>query len=117
MSVEIITKKYEHFNRPMNIHISSRRQYEYEMKKRGFVSLEEGKCLADKHNVDKKWKPSQECIDVIQAIKSAADKKGNIVLAQHPKIIKAMKDKGMSFDTKKLPKDLPITGGIKDGVR
>ena len=117
MSIGIIVKKYEHYNRPMGIHIRSKSHYDYEMKSRGYVSLEEGKRLADKHNTEKKWKPSKDCVSVIQAIKGAANKKGNIILGQHPKIVDAMKKKGMSFDTSKLPKDLPIVGGIKDGMR
>lgn len=116
MSIGIIVKKYEHFSRPMGIHIRSKRHYDYEMKKRGFVSLEEGNRLATKHNEEKKWKPSKECIGVIQAIKGAADKKGNVILGRHPKIVEAMKKKGMSFDTSKLPKNLPSIGGIENAV-
>ena len=108
----IIIKKYEHFNRALGIPIRNKRHYDYEMKSRGFVSFEEGQCMAEKHQEQKKWNPSTECIEVIKAIKDKADKKGNIVLARHPKIVEAMQKKGMSFDNKKLPKNLPNTGGI-----
>ena len=113
MAFGIIVKRYEHFNRPMGIHIRSKSHYNHEMKSRGYVSLEEGNRLAAKHNVEKKWKPSADCIGVLQAIKSKADKNGNIVLGKHPAIVDAMKKKGMSFDTKKLPKNLPLVGGIE----
>jgi len=116
MSFGIIVKKYEHYNRALGTHIKSKRHYDYVMKSRGFVSAEEGHRLAEKRNKDKKWKPSKECISVIQAIKCVADKKGNIVLGRHPKIVEAMEKKGMSFDTSKLPKDLPKVGGIKDAL-
>ena len=104
MSFGIIVKKYEHFNRALGINIRNKRHYDYEMKKRGFVSFEEGQRLADKHNAEKKWKPSQECIGVIKALKNSADKNGNVVLARSPKIVAAMKEKGMTFDMSKLPK-------------
>ena len=102
--MEIIVKNYEHYNRALGTYIRSKQHYTEEMKKRGFVSLEEGQRLADKHNVEKKWKPSKDCIDVIQAIKNAGDRKRNIVLAHHPKIVEAMQKKGMTFDMSKLPK-------------
>ena len=101
--VNVIIKNYQHYNRALGMHISNKKQYDYEMKSRGFVSLEEGNRLAERHQEQKKWTPSDECIDVIKAIKSASDKKGNIVLGQHPKIVQVMKEKGMSFDMSKLP--------------
>jgi len=100
----IIVKKYEHYNRAMGKYIRSKRHYYDEMKKGGYVSLEEGNRLAEKHTKEQKWKPSKECIGVMQAIKRGADKNGNIVLGRHPKIVEAMEKKGMTFDMSKLPK-------------
>lgn len=116
MPFGIIVKRYDHYNRAMNIHIRSKRHYDYEMKKRGLVSSEEGQRLADKHNKEKKWKPSGECINIIKAMKDASDKNGNVVLGHHPKIVKAMEKKGMSFDLSKLPQHYHPKGGFEDAV-
>jgi len=100
----IIIKKYEHYNRAMGKYIRSKSHYKEEMAKGGFISAEEGHRVAEANQKQKKWKPSGECIGVIKAIKNAADKKGNIVLGKHPKIVRAMKERGMSFDMSKVPK-------------
>ena len=116
MALTIISKNYEHYNRAMGKHIRSKQHYQEEMRKGGFVSADEGNRLAEKHSKEQKWKPSNDCINVIKAIKGAADKNGNIVLGNHPKIVEAMKKKGMSFDMSKLPKEFKETGGIEDAV-
>ncbi len=110
MSLTIICKKYDHFNRALGVQIKSKRHYDEVMKRRGFVSQEEGQRLVEKHNSAMVWKPSKDCIDVIKAIKHAADKKGNVVLGRHPKIVAAMEAKGMTFDIKKINKHLQEAG-------
>lgn len=108
----IIIKNYEHYNRAMGKYISNKRQYDYEMKKGGYVSLDEGRQLAENHEKEKQWKPSEKCINVIQGIKNAS-KDGKIVLGNHPKIVKAMEDSGMTF---KLPDWLPKHYQDKGGI-
>jgi len=46
--MEIIVKKWEHYNRALGKHIRSKKHYIEEMKKGGFVSYDEGCRLAEK---------------------------------------------------------------------
>ena len=102
--MEIIVKNYEHYNRTLGKYINTKKQYFEELKRGGFVTQEEGNRLAEKHQREKKWKPSQDCIEMIKATKNVADKNGNIVLGRHPKLVDAMKKKGMTFN---IPDWLP----------
>ncbi len=110
MAITIITKNWSHYNRALGKYIKSKSHYDYEMKKQNMVSSEEGNRLAEQHN-EKQWKPSSECVEVIIAMKNSADKKGNIVLGKHPKIVEVMEKKGMTFDMSKLPKHYQDIGG------
>ncbi len=116
MALTIISKNYEHYNRAMGKHIRSKRHYQEEMRKGGFVSAEKGNRLAENHEKEQKWKPSKDCVDVIKAIKNAADKNGNIVLGKHPKIVEAMKKKGMTFDVDKINKHLKDAEGQQNAM-
>ena len=107
----IIVKNYCHFNRALGKYIKSKSHYDYEMKKQGMVSLEEGNRLAEKYQNEKKWKPSKDCIDMIKTAKNAS-KNNTIILGQHPILVDAMKKQGMSFDMSKLPKHYQPKGGF-----
>lgn len=113
----IIVKNYTHFNRALGKFIRNKSEYDYEMKSRGFVPYEEGCQLADNKNKEKQWKPSDKVINMIKNTKDLADKKGNIVLGQHPKLVDAMKKQGISFEMPDwLPKHYQEKGGlVNDG--
>jgi hypothetical protein len=101
--MEIINKNYEHYNRALGKYITNKRQYQDEMKRNGFVTQEEGNRLAEKHQEEKKWKPSKGCIEMIQSVKNLS-KDGRIVLGQHQVLVDALKKKGMTFDIPKWVK-------------
>ena len=104
MSFGIIVKRYDHYNRALGMYIRNKYQYHDELKKRGLVSFEEGQRLADKKEKVKKWKPSMDLRHQIRAMKTVADKNGNVTLAHVPKVVEVMKKNGMTFDMSKLPK-------------
>jgi hypothetical protein len=84
----------------MGKYISTKKQYFDEMKRGGFIPSEEANSLAETHNREKEYKPSEKCINMIKNAKELTDKKGNITLGKHPRLVKAMEDSGMRF---KLP--------------
>lgn len=117
--MNIIVKRYEHFNSAMGKYISSKRHYDNEMAKGGYVSYEEGCRMADKVKTrDKKYELSPKARAIIASAKGSADKKGNI--KQSDRLITGMKEIGVSFgitDNNKniLPKHYQEQGGFKEG--
>ena len=103
MSFNIIVKDYQHYNRAMGKHIKSKRHYNQEMAKGGYVPLEQGKAMADAKQKEHKWKPSKECLEATRHLMSRTDK--NIVLAHYPKLVDLMVSKGMKFETPNKPTD------------
>lgn len=96
--MDVIVKNYEHYNRALGKHISTKKQYFDELKRNGYVPYEEGCRLAEKKQQDRKeYKPSKECVEMMRTI---MDKKKDktIVLGQHPKLVDGMKKMGMRFD-------------------
>ena len=82
MSIGIIVKRYEHINRsfgnwdtPKGKYISTRKQYENEMKKGGFVPYDPN--MPDKP-ARKEYKLSEEKMKFLHRAKDRADRKGNI---------------------------------------
>lgn len=113
--VNVIVKKYEHFNHALNKYIGSKRQYDYEMKSRGFVSQEEGNRLAEQCPLNRR-KPyviSKKALDIIKAAKSSADRKGRVRLGD--RTIEAMKEIGAvkKWDLDRLPKNY-LKGGFEN---
>lgn len=108
----IIVKRYEHYNRPMGKYIRSKRHYEEETARGGFVSLEKGKELAEKHKRDhyKPYdKPSDKAMGLIRSVADMRpNKDGKIKL--YDRQVDAMKKMGVSFDPKFIPKG---EGGFK----
>lgn len=90
--VNIIVKKYEHYNHAMGKHISTASQYKEEMKRGGYVPYEEAKEIAAKANQRKEYKPSAKALEIIRTVKNSADKKGKVKLSG--RTIKAMKEIG-----------------------
>lgn len=113
--MEIVIRKYEHFNKslpnwdsPKGKYISSKKQYNDELKKNNMIPFEEAqRMIKDK---EKKWTPSKDCIDMIKTVYETKNKKNEIVLGRFPKIVDALKKKGMTF---KIPKW--ITGQTQGG--
>jgi hypothetical protein len=83
----------------MGKYIHSKKEYEYEMKKGGYVPYEEGCRAADSVKKTKEYIPSEKGVSVVKAILEHGDKKGNIVLGQHPRLVKAMEESGVKFNT------------------
>ena len=102
--MEIIVKNYEHFNRsfknwdtPIGKYISSRKQYEEEMKRGGFVDYEKGSRIAEQNIKKFDYKGlSLEAENVIKAAHMMSDRKGNI--KPSGRLINGMKDVGVKFN-------------------
>ncbi len=95
--MEIIVKRYEHFNRSLGKYISTKKQYNDELKRGGYVPYEEGCRLAENKQKVKTYKPSKECVEMMRTV---MDKKKDktIVLGHYPKLVEGMKKMGMRFD-------------------
>ena len=86
----------------MGKYITSKRHYQEEMKKGGFVSFEEGERLAN----EPKTKPyvlSKKAVDLIKSARQSADSKGRIKPGS--RLIDGMKDVGVNFNAK-IPNSL-----------
>lgn len=80
--MEIIVKKYEHYNRALGKYIKSKRHYYTELDKGGYIPYEKAQQIAESKR-NKEWKPSKELVQKLNYIKTCkCDKKGNI---KHPK--------------------------------
>lgn len=109
MAFNIIVKKYEHFNRalpnwnsPQGKYIGSKRQYEEEMARGGFIPFKEVEPKTSK------WIPSADLQKTISEVKSMADRKGNIYPTE--KYVRKLKSMGVNINPKFMTKDLK--GGI-----
>jgi hypothetical protein len=109
----IIVRNYEHYNRalpnwdsPRGKYIGSKKQYEYEMKKAGMVSQDEGdRMVQESKKESKKYNGLEEkTMRFIHSIKDTADKKGNIKISD--RYVKGLKEIGVKVDCMydKLPK-------------
>ena len=68
----IIVKKYDHYNRAMGKHITSKRHYQEEMRKGGYVTQEEGNRLAKGCNRRKAYELSKQAKEVIKSAKDSS---------------------------------------------
>lgn len=98
MTFGIIVRNYEHMNHALGKYITSKRHYENEMAKGGFVPFEQGQKMAEAHKKRKEYKPSAKCVEVVKTLLNKKSKDGKITLTQHPRLMKAMKDGGMKFE-------------------
>lgn len=96
MSFNIIVKNYQHYNRALGKYISTKKQYNEELRQQGFVSFEEGCKLAEKKSKESKWIPSKNCTDMMREVLDKKDK--NIVLGQHPRLVDGMRKMGVKFE-------------------
>lgn len=100
----IIVKNYEHYNRAMGKHISSKAHYEKEMAKGGYIPFEEGCSVAEKKQQEL-HKPYDKLSDkAMEVVRSVSHRKGNIKLSENPKLVEAMEEVGVSFDMQHCPK-------------
>ena len=119
--MHIIVKHYEHFNRsfknwdsPKGKYISSKKQYQEEMAKGGFVPYESG----DHQPKRKEYKPSEATLKFLHQVKDMADKKGNLPITTT--FVKKLQDmkvvpKEPSFYDK-LPKHYTEEGGFNNAT-
>lgn len=120
MSIGIVVKNYEHYNRslgnwdsPKGKYISSKAHYERELAKQGMVPFD--KAETTKTDPHKSYDGiSKKAMEVCMAAKQMADKNGNIKVGSRLK--KGMESVGVSFDLSRLPKhyqDNPTKGGVE----
>lgn len=101
----VIVKKYEHVNSalpnwdtPRGKYISTKKKYYDELKRTGMIPYEEAKRILDNKEKEKKWIPSADCHKLVDHILHSGNKKKEIILSQHPKVVDEMKKRGMSFE-------------------
>jgi hypothetical protein len=95
--MEIIVKKYEHYNRTLGCYIKSKKHYQDEMKRQGMVDWDTGCRLADEHNAKaaQPYKLSEKAERVIrEAVHNSKDGKVNM----GSRLVEGMKDIGVKFD-------------------
>ena len=119
MSFNIIIKSYEHLNRsfpkwdtPKGKYISSKRQYDEELKRGGFVEYEKGCRIAEQkksQKVDYKGLTPQ-AENVIRAAHNISDRKGHIKPSD--RLIDGMKEVGVNFYNQNIPKHYRKEGGF-----
>ena len=93
----IIIRKYEGYNRAMGKYIKSKRHYEEEMRKGGYVTEEKGRQMAEKrqHELRQEYKLTKKAQSVIENAKNHIRKDGLV----HPsdKLIEGMKEVGINY--------------------
>lgn len=95
--IEVVVRpSYEHFNRELNCHIRNKRHYNEELKRRGFVTKEQGDDMARQAN-ERNRKPYKIGKDTERFIAevSASAKDGKVKLGS--RAIDFMKKKGVRF--------------------
>ena len=82
--MNIIVKNYDHYNRAMGCHISSKAQYHNEMARRGMVSDDEASRMRDAANKRKEYRLSDESLAMINTVKNSA-RRGTPVMSPRMK--------------------------------
>jgi len=96
--MEIIAKKdISHYNRALGKYITTKRQYNEEMKRRGLVSQEKGNALAEKA-IERRRKPYKIDKDTEQFLSEVnmGSKKGKVKLSGRQ--LEFMEKKGVNFN-------------------
>lgn len=96
--MEIIVRKWEHYNRSMGKYIGSKKQYTEEMKRGGFVPYDEGCNLADRA-AEKLHKPyilSPKAESLIKSARLMTDRKGKLNVGN--RLIEGMKEVGVRLE-------------------
>ena len=84
MTKGIEDHEFKHFNHSMNCMVYSKEHYKLLMKQRGMVPTDMMEHMAeqwDKKNPEKKYELEDSTLEVIQAAKGMADRKGNLRLS------------------------------------
>jgi hypothetical protein len=102
--MEIIVKRYEHYNSALGKYIRTKQEYDYEMKTRGFISQEQGNRLAESKKKEMTWVPSKDVVNMLREIKTQKDKDGNF--KPSTRMQEGMKKLGMGKEPKFMPKGL-----------
>lgn len=108
MAPNIIVKNYEHYNRAMGKWIGSRKEYEKEMVKGGYLPFDKAEQMAEQARA-RNHKPydglSEKTMRFLYQAKGRADKKGNIKIDEG--FVQGLKDSGVRVnnDYDKLPKN------------
>ena len=107
MSVGIIVRNYEHYNRALGKYITSKKHYEEEMAKGGFIPFEKAEQMAEiaRGKNKKEYKSlSEKNMKFIHRVKDMADRKGNIEISD--RYVQGLKEHGVRVDVcyDKLPK-------------
>lgn len=100
----IIVKNYEHYSHAMGKHISSKRQYDNEMAKGGYVPYEKGQQLAEQaraRNHKNYDGLSEKTMRFLHEVKGMADKKGNIKVSD--RFVEGLKEHGVKIG-REVPK-------------
>lgn len=100
----------------MGKHITSKKHYQEEMARGGYMDFDKACALADKVSEKRdnpKFELSQKARDVIKAAENSKDKKGNVKLGD--RTIEAMKEVGVCIQVPSwCPRSLLKDGGFKD---
>jgi len=113
----IIIKNYQHYNSALGKYINSRKEYEREMVKGGFVPFEKAQQMAEQARSNSR-KPyngvSDKTMKFMHDIKSTADRKGNIRISD--RYVEGLKEHGVKVDCQydKLPKAYQLKGGFNN---
>ena len=106
----IIVKRYQHFNRSLNKWIGSRKQYEQEMIKGGYVDFDKAEQLSEavrQRNTKKYDGLSDKTMKFIYQVKDMANKDGTIPVTD--RYVQGLKDNGVRLDV--LPKHYRVDQG------
>ena len=110
MSIGIIVKNYEHYSNAFGKYISSKKQYDYEMKKGGYVPYEQGCDMAKSAKIRKDYIPSKKAIEIVNtAIDMQRQGRGKENMPSTMR--KGIEALGMSFNKKHLPSHYKREGG------
>ena len=92
--VYIHVKNYSHFNRSMGKYINSKKQYQEEMRKGGYVPYDEGCQQAElsEKKLRKEYQLSKRAENIIRGVQSVAGRDGKVKLSD--RMIDEMKDFG-----------------------
>lgn len=114
--MQIIIKKYDHYNRTLGMQITSKEHYDRVCKEGNWVSDEQAKEIADKARKEKirDYKISDESKAIIEHAKNVKDSKGNVKLSDRA-IEKLIEKKAINKkipDYMKLPSHYTKNGGF-----
>ena len=112
-SSQVIVKSWEHYNRALDVNITSKKHYFETLRKQGCCTWKEGERLVAeaKRKKKKEYTVSKEALEVMQTARQSADFKGNI--RPDEKLIDGMQKVGVRFySSPYVPKEFKEKGGF-----